>query len=286
MQFLRDAGAVRRTVAAWSAAGDSVALVPTMGNLHAGHIALVEAARRRVARVVVSIFVNPTQFGPREDFAAYPRTLPADRRLLGAAGADLLFAPGVKALYPHDTHRAVTVSVPGLSGELCGASRPGHFDGVCSVVLRLLNVVRPEVALFGEKDFQQLAILRRLVADLQVPVAMACVATVREPDGLAMSSRNQYLTPAERSVAPLLAETLRDCAKRIAAGRKDYARLERDAVRRLRAGGFRPDYVAVRTANDLARPGPDDRRLRVLAAAWLGRARLIDNVPVSAGSRR
>ncbi len=280
MKLLRDARAVHGIVSAWSAAGARVALVPTMGNLHRGHLRLVEVARRRADRVVVSVFVNPTQFGPSEDFAAYPRTLAADRSSLLSAGADALFIPSVRVMYPRGLSGAATVSIPLLSRELCGAFRPGHFDGVCSVVLRLFNLVAPHIAVFGEKDYQQLTVLRQMAADLHLPVRLIGVPTVRERDGLAMSSRNQYLDPAERVHAPLLAATLREVIASVRGGRRDYARLERDAMRRLRNAGFRPDYVAVRRAGDLGAPERGERSLRVLAAAWLGRARLIDNLPL------
>lgn len=277
--MLRDIGSVRRAVAAWKRDGDRLALVPTMGNLHEGHLSLMRLARRHADRVVASIFVNPTQFGPGEDFASYPRTLEADRSALRRAGVDALLVPAVADVYPGG-ESATVVSVPGLSRELCGAFRPVHFDGVTSVVLRLLNIVAPEVAVFGEKDYQQLTVLRRMVADLHVPVRIVAGATVREPDGLAMSSRNQYLTAAERRAAPALHATLRACAERLASGERDYRRIERAALRRLRQAGLRPDYVAVRDAGTLARPAAGARDLRVLAAAWLGRARLIDNVGV------
>lgn len=271
---------MRRAVARWRGAGERVALVPTMGNLHAGHLALVGRARALAGRVVVSVFVNPTQFGPGEDFAAYPRTLRADAARLRAAGADLLFAPGVAGMYPGGAAPGTVVSVPGLSTDLCGAHRPGHFDGVASVVLRLFNVVGPDVAVFGEKDYQQLVLLRRMAADLHLPVRLVGVATVRERDGLAMSSRNQYLDADERRSAPALHAALLACRARLLAGARDYRALEREAAGALRRAGFVPDYVAIRAAADLAPPRRGERRLRVLAAARLGRARLIDNVAV------
>lgn len=254
-----------------------------MGNLHDGHISLVRLARRHAARVVVTIFVNPIQFGPGEDFASYPRTLSADRRRLVQAGADAVLVPRVEDIYPRGQSGATMVTVPGLSTDLCGAFRPGHFDGVTSVVLRLFNVVQPDIAVFGEKDYQQLVVLRRMVADLHLPIRILGAPTVRERDGLAMSSRNQYLRPAERALAPRLHLVLEDCVARLAAGERAFARIERSAMRALQRAGFRPDYVSIRDAEDLARPRPDSRRLRVLAAARLGRARLIDNVGVRVG---
>jgi len=280
VKTLSDIRAVRRALAGWRRGGGRVALVPTMGNLHEGHLELVRRARLLADRVVVSIFVNPTQFGPGEDFAAYPRTLRADARRLRAAGADLLFVPTVPGMYPAGGQGSTVVSVPGLSRELCGRFRPGHFDGVASVVLRLFNIVDPEVAVFGEKDYQQLVLLRRMAADLHLPVRLVGVATVREADGLAMSSRNQYLDAEQRRAAPALFAVLRDCAARLRAGVRDHRALERRALGALRRAGFVPDYVAIRAAADLQSPGRGERRLRVLAAARLGRARLIDNIPV------
>lgn len=280
MKLLRDIGATRRAVALWRRAGARIALVPTMGNLHDGHIHLMQIARRRAERVVASIFVNPTQFGPGEDYQSYPRTLAADRRRLLSAGVDAVFVPQPAAMYPRGERASAIVSVPELSRELCGAFRPVHFDGVTSVVLRLFNIVAPDIAVFGEKDYQQLVILRLMTADLHLPLQIVGAPTVREPDGLAMSSRNQYLTAEQRSIAPRLQESLRLCGKRLLAGERDYRAIERDAQRRLRRAGFRPDYVAIRQSADLGPVQPGCRELRVLAAAWLGRARLIDNIAV------
>jgi pantoate--beta-alanine ligase len=279
VQVIREVRAMRAAVSRWSAGRQSVALVPTMGNLHRGHLALVARARREARRVVVSIFVNPTQFGPHEDFAAYPRTLAADSRALAESGADAIFVPSVRTMYPAGAAVSTRVTVPGLSTELCGAFRPGHFDGVCSVVLRLFTIVAPAVAVFGEKDYQQLTILRRMASELHLPLRLVGVPTVREADGLALSSRNQYLTAGEREQAPQLQAILRRIAAEIRGGRSDFGLLERTAMRQLAAAGFRPDYVALRSAATLGPPADADRRLRVLAAAWLGRARLIDNLP-------
>lgn len=277
METLTALAALRGAVARFRAAGERVALVPTMGNLHRGHLALVARARAAAERVVVTVFVNPTQFGPGEDFATYPRTPEADAAALAAAGCDVLFLPPVAEVYAGGAAGATRVEVPGLSSILCGAFRPGHFAGVTSVVARLLNMVGPEVAIFGEKDYQQLAIIRRMVRDLHLPVRIIGLPTVREADGLALSSRNQYLTPAERVVAPRLAAVLGAVAAALAAGRRDFAALEADAVAGLAAAGFRPDYVAIRRAADLGEPVAGDADLVVLGAAWLGRARLIDN---------
>ena len=270
---------LRERVAAWRHAGQRIGFVPTMGNLHAGHLALVAEARRLAERVVVSIFVNPLQFGPQEDFAAYPRTLARDQELLARVGTDLLFAPTVAAVYPRGQAEQTRVEVPGLSDILCGASRPGHFVGVATVVCKLFNMVQPDLAVFGEKDFQQLLVIRLMTLDLSLPVTIQGLATVREADGLAMSSRNGYLTAEERVRAPALYQTLRRGAERLRQG-LDIAIVEGLAGEEIAAAGFSPDYVSVRRAADLGLPQAGDRELVVLAAARLGRARLIDNVRV------
>ena len=259
-------------------AGRRVAFVPTMGNLHAGHIALVERARALAGYVVVSIFVNPLQFSAGEDLDAYPRTPQADGRMLEAAGVDLLWTPGVRDLYPRGLEQTTRVEVPGLGEILCGAHRPGHFAGVATVVTILLNAVGPDLALFGEKDYQQLLVIRRLVEDLRLPVTVVPVPTVREPDGLAMSSRNGYLSVEERGRAPALFRALQGAARCLSGGEADPQAVEAEGVAELSATGLRPDYFSVRRVADLAAPGPADRDLVVLAAAWLGRARLIDNL--------
>jgi pantoate--beta-alanine ligase len=271
---------LRGQVRAWRAAGERVAFVPTMGNLHAGHLTLIAEARARAPRVVASIFVNPMQFGPAEDLDAYPRTMERDRELLEAAGCDLLFAPGVATLYPRGSEAQTRVEVPGLSDVLCGESRPGHFRGVATVVCKLFNLVQPDVALFGEKDFQQLLVIRRMVEDLAMPVEIVGVPTLREPDGLAMSSRNGYLSAAERALAPALRRVLTTAQRALLEG-APVASVERDAVAALREAGLAPDYVQVRTADDLRPAMESDRDLVVLAAAYLGRARLIDNLRIS-----
>jgi pantoate--beta-alanine ligase len=251
-----------------------------MGNLHAGHVALVKRAQQLADRVVVSIFVNPLQFGPGEDFEAYPRTLDADRLQLAVAGTDMLFTPEVDEVYPLGLADVTRVEVPGLSDILDGGFRPGHFIGVATVVAKLLNMVQPDVAVFGEKDYQQLTVIRRMTADLCLPVEIAGLATVREIDGLAMSSRNQYLTKSERAAAPILYKALRDVSFALSGGDRDYVQMQQAAMRRLSDSGFRPEYVEIRQALTLAAPTADEPRLVVLAAAWLGKARLIDNVAV------
>ncbi len=277
-----ETSALRGQVRAWRAAGERVALVPTMGDLHAGHLMLVAAARERADRVVVSVFVNPLQFGPNEDYESYPRVLERDRAQLAEAGADLVYTPSVEALYPRGLEATARIAVPGLENILCGADRPGHFSGVATVVAKLFNAVEPDLALFGEKDYQQLLLVRRMAEDLDFAVEVIGVPTVREADGLALSSRNGYLTEEERAQAPALYRTLSELAARLTAGERDFASLEGEAMTQLQAAGLQPSYVAVRRAHDLSPPAFDDDpgALRVLAAAWLGRARLIDNVAV------
>ncbi len=282
METVTNTEALRSRVAAWRRDGLRVGFVPTMGNLHQGHLALVRRAREAADRVVVSIFVNPFQFGPNEDYDSYPRTPERDADLLQEEGADLLFLPAVETMYPRGTRQVTRVEVPGISDELCGASRPGFFVGVATVVAKLFNLVQPDLAVFGEKDYQQLVVIRRMVADLCFPIEILGVPTVREADGLAMSSRNAYLTPEERAVAPELQRSLRQAADRLLAGERDFAAIEAAAARRLDQAGFRTDYVSIRRAEDLAPPAPADRDFVILAAAWLGpRARLIDNIRVS-----
>jgi pantoate--beta-alanine ligase len=257
-----------------------------MGNLHDGHLTLLAAARRHADRVIVSIYVNPAQFGAGEDFARYPRTLQADLQRLEAAHCDLAFMPDDTAIYPHGLEGATRVlAAPALANILEGAFRPGHFDGVVTVVARLLNLTAPDLAVFGEKDFQQLLVIRRLVDDLGYPVRILPVATVREPGGLALSSRNQYLDGGERVAAAALSAVLRDAAERIGDGQGDHRAVERDAHEQLRRKGLRVDYVAVRRCADLAESTPHDRDLRVLAAAWCGATRLIDNWPAGAPAK-
>jgi len=255
-----------------------IALVPTMGNLHDGHLTLVEAALKNHSTVVVSIFVNPLQFGPDEDFDSYPRTLEADCERLQSAGADLVFVPNVGEMYPLGQTNHVEVKLPHLANLLCGEHRPGHFDGVGTVVMKLFNIVQPESAFFGEKDFQQLQLLRIIAAQLNVPVNVEGVPTVRASDGLALSSRNQYLSDSERATAPLLHATLLHIAEEISAGRDNFVQLQEDASRSLQEAGFKPDYIEVRDAQTLQVPDKDCTALRIIAAAHLGGARLIDNI--------
>ena len=271
---------LRDTVAGWRGEGARIGFVPTMGNLHAGHVRLIEVAREYATRVVASIFVNPLQFGPTEDFAQYPRTPEADCAALRNAGTDLVFMPSVAAMYPQPLEDMTRVVAPQLGTILEGAHRPGHFDGVTTVVARLFNLVQPDVAVFGEKDWQQLAILRRMVADLGWPIELIGVPTVREPDGLALSSRNGYLSADQRSRAPQLAKVLTEVAGHLAAGERDFLALEGAAAAVLEEDGFIVDYVSIRRSDDLRLPASGDTRLIVLAAARLGFTRLIDNLPV------
>jgi len=272
--------AVREHVRRWRSEGRRVAFVPTMGNLHAGHVSLIDTARSHGDRFVASIFVNPMQFGPNEDYAQYPRTPTQDARMLTEAGCNLMFMPDVAAIYPNGSERATRVDVPSLSRILDGEFRPGHFEGVSTIVAALFHIVEPDVAVFGEKDFQQLTIIRRMVADLCMPVEIVGAPTVRDTDGLAMSSRNQYLTPAERQTAPIIYQTLQAAAKRLQAGDTEFSSIENTGVATLQKAGMKPDYFSIRRAQDLGAPASDTRHLVVLTAARLGKARLIDNIQI------
>ncbi len=278
METVSTIAAVRERVRRWRAEGRRIAFVPTMGNLHLGHVSLIETARRHGDRFVASIFVNPMQFGPNEDFAHYPRTPAQDARMLTEAGCDLMFMPDVAEIYPNGSDRATRIEVPGLSSVLCGEFRPGHFEGVATVVAKLFHIVEPDAAVFGEKDFQQLTLIRRMVVDLCMPVTVIAAPTVREPDGLAMSSRNQYLTEEERRKAPIIHQTLLAAVERLRAGERAFAEIEREGTEALEGAGLRPDYFAVRRADDLSDPEDGTKHLVVLTAARLGRARLIDNL--------
>lgn len=279
MELIHDVTVLRQTIRGWQGNGERVALVPTMGNLHAGHVSLVRQAAELADRVVVSVFVNPLQFGEGEDFDAYPRTLEADCRSLDGQGADLVFAPGVETMYPSGIGAATRVEPPAaLTDTLCGESRPGHFTGVATVVAKLFNLVGPDVAVFGRKDFQQLQVICRMALDLNFPVEIHGCSIVRESDGLAMSSRNVYLSQDERRRAPALFRTLSGLVQAVRQGARDRAQLETEACAALEAAGMKPDYVSLRRAEDLSTPQADDISLVVLAAARLGRARLIDNI--------
>ena len=277
MEIVTSVAELRVQLLTWKRAGQSVGFVPTMGNLHAGHHALIDLARQHADRVVASVFVNPTQFGPNEDFARYPRTLDSDAAGLAAHGCDALFAPTVGEMYPQGVDQAVQVRVPGITTILDGAHRPGHFDGVATVVSRLFNMVQPDVAVFGEKDYQQLQVIRYLVRDLAFPVEIIAAPTTRAEDGLALSSRNQYLSAAERAIGPEIPRTLLQM-RYAARGRQPLSVVESDASRRLATAGFVVDYVAI-LRRDLSAPAPDQHDgLVALIAARLGTTRLIDNM--------
>ena len=283
MRSVQTLAALRDVVRGWKREGLRIGLVPTMGNLHAGHYSLIELARQHADRVIASVFVNPTQFGPSEDFARYPRTLDADSEGLAAHGCDLLFAPTVEGMYPDGVDNALQIRVPGeLTSILEGAKRPGHFDGVATVVARLFNMVQPDAAVFGQKDYQQLQVIRALVRELAFPIELIAAPTARADDGLALSSRNQYLSIAERAIAPEIHRTLlgiRDATL----SSQSLRTIEADAVTRLQRAGFAVDYVQIRRV-DLSAAAVDQRTgLVALIAARLGSTRLIDNLALDPG---
>lgn len=260
--------------------GKTIGLVPTMGNLHDGHISLVRKATEAADVVVTSIFVNPMQFGANEDLDTYPRTLADDQEKLRLAGNTLVFAPTAEEIYPEGLARQTRVVVPEVSEGHCGASRPGHFEGVATVVSMLLNMVQPDFAVFGEKDFQQLAVIRKMARDLLIPVEVIGAPTVREADGLAKSSRNGYLSEEERDIAPTLYRVLGTTVAELASGRTDFEALETEAQQTLTGAGFRPDYFNIVNSQTLKPASTEDTELTVLAAAFLGTTRLIDNLSV------
>lgn len=280
LPIVRTVAALRAHLTPWRERRQTVALVPTMGSLHDGHLSLIRKARAQADKVVASVFVNPRQFGPAEDFEAYPRDEAADARLLAEAACDLMYAPSVGEVYPSGF--ATTVSVKGITDSLCGAARPGHFDGVATVVTKLLTQTLPDVAIFGEKDYQQLLVIRRLARDLDLSLEILGAPILRAEDGLALSSRNTYLNGRQRRIAPALNKVLRQAATALAGGAavSDIEAEAQDAL--TRAGFDRIDYLEVRGADDLARqgPGPAVRPARVFAAVWLGKTRLIDNMAV------
>jgi pantoate--beta-alanine ligase len=280
MRTLHGCEGLRGMLVEARSAGSTIGFVPTMGNLHEGHLGLVRRAREKTDFVVASIFVNPFQFAEGEDYESYPRTPERDLAMLTEAGAHLVFLPTVADLYPNGAGRSTRIEVPELGTILCGRFRPQFFRGVATVVNILLNLVQPHVAVFGEKDYQQLLVIKQMVGDLRLPVEVVGVPTVRELDGLAMSSRNHYLSTEQRQRAPMLYKTL--CAARdsIMGGCRDFRAIEGQSLESLKAGGFRPDYVCVRQADSLAEPIPGDSELVVMGATWLGPARLIDNVQI------
>ncbi len=278
MQQLFTINALREQLSEIRSAGKKIALVPTMGNLHAGHLSLVKQVQEIADSVVVSIFVNPTQFVEGEDFDNYPRTLEADLEYLKQINVDVVFAPDMKEIYPDNIQITAEVIVPELDSICCGEYRPGHFKGVATIVTKLFNIVRPDIAIFGEKDYQQLLVIRSLVKNLNLPIEIIGAPTTREPDGLAMSSRNKYLNETERQRAPLLYKSIKNIATSIENGNKDYKSLEKEAVLSLKEAGFKPEYLNICDSKTLKEP--INQELVVLAAAWLGKARLIDNVAV------
>ncbi len=280
MNMVKTLRELRAAIAQARAEGKQIGFVPTMGNLHAGHVSLVQIAAQRADFVVASIFVNPLQFGAGEDLDKYPRTLAADQEKLLAAGCHLLFHPDVAEIYPHGMGDQTRVSVPGVSEGLCGASRPGHFEGVATVVTKLFNMVQPDLAVFGEKDYQQLAVIRALVQDLNRPIQIIGAPTHRAEDGLALSSRNGYLSDEQRATAPALYRGLQTIAEELRRGARDYARLIETTQAQQRTAGFIPDYLEIRNAVNLRPAQVDDHHLVILTAAQLGSTRLIDNLVV------
>ena len=278
MNTVKTVRELRAAVARARNEGKRIGFVPTMGNLHSGHATLVAKAAQQADFVVASIFVNPLQFGAGEDLDKYPRTLAADQEKLLEAGCHLLFAPSVEEMYPDGMAGQTRVSVPQLSEGLCGASRPGHFEGVATVVSKLFNMVQPDLAVFGQKDYQQLAVIRALVHDLNMPIQIIGEPTVRADDGLALSSRNGYLSPEQRAIAPALYRSLNQIAQAIRGGERDYPKLLAEQQQQLEAAGLRRDYLEIRHAKNLRPATAEDRDLVILVAAYLGSTRLIDNL--------
>ena len=281
MEVIQDKTALKEQLLEWRQHDEHVAIVPTMGNLHAGHVSLVELAREYAERVVVTVFVNPTQFAEGEDFEDYPRTLERDKMRLQRVNTDMIFVPNVEMLYPFGLQNATSVIVPGLTENFCGSFRPGHFDGVTTVVARLFALVQPDVAVFGQKDYQQQMVIRRMVDDLGLPIDIIAAPTVREEDGLAMSSRNAYLSDEERALAPKIFEVLETAGEALQSGKRNFEELENTASKELSEAGFNVEYVAIRRALDLSVPNRDCDELVLLVAAHLGKARLIDNIVVT-----
>ncbi len=278
MQTTSEIRSLRSQIKAWRQAGLSVAFVPTMGNLHEGHFSLVDKAKTLADKVVVSIFVNPMQFGANEDLDAYPRTLVQDQQGLSERGADYLFTPTVETIYPNGLDAQSFVDVPGVSMGYCGGSRPGHFRGVATVVTKLFNLVQPDFACFGEKDFQQLQVIKTMVRDLAIPVEVIGVPTQRDVNGLALSSRNGYLSEEQKQQAAILFKTLNWMKEEVQSGQRDYAALEVQAIARIEELGLKVDYLSVAERNTLKAPHADDQQLVILAAAFLDKVRLIDNL--------
>jgi pantoate--beta-alanine ligase len=283
MQVFHHIQTLREALAAERNAGNRIGFVPTMGNLHAAHIALIKLAQRECSKVVTSIFVNPLQFGLNEDWDKYPRTLAADSAKLEAAGCDYLFCPHDKEIYPNGMAEQTRVIVPTMTDVLCGASRPGHFEGVTTVVAKLFNIVQPDAAVFGIKDFQQLAVIRRMVEDLCIPIKIVAGEIVREPDGLAMSSRNGFITATERPNVAVLNRSLNAITQAISAGSRNFSGLAQTAKEQIQAAGFRVDYITICNSHTLAAAAACDKEITVLGAMYTQGARLIDNVSVVLG---
>ncbi|MBO7926593.1 MULTISPECIES: pantoate--beta-alanine ligase [unclassified Pseudoalteromonas] len=280
MQSITEIKSLRSQIKAWRQAGLSIALVPTMGNLHLGHFSLVEKAKMMADKVVVSIFVNPMQFGANEDLDNYPRTLDEDKRGLADLETDIVFTPSVETIYPNGLAAQSFVDVPDISLGYCGGSRPGHFRGVATVVTKLFNLVQPDYACFGEKDFQQLQVIKTMARDLSIPVEVIGVSTMREVSGLAMSSRNGYLSNEQKNSATVLFKVLNNCAEQLKSGNTDFATLEETAKQSLQQAGLKPDYFSIAQRDTLKAATLDDNKFVILAAAYLGSVRLIDNLQV------
>lgn len=280
MQSITEIKSLRSQIKAWRQAGLSIALVPTMGNLHLGHFSLVEKAKMMADKVVVSIFVNPMQFGANEDLDNYPRTLDEDKRGLADLETDIVFTPSVETIYPNGLAAQSFVDVPDISLGYCGGSRPGHFRGVATVVTKLFNLVQPDYACFGEKDFQQLQVIKTMARDLSIPVEVIGVSTMHEVSGLAMSSRNGYLSNEQKNSATVLFKMLNNCAEQLKSGNTDFATLEETAKQSLQQAGLKPDYFSIAQRDTLKAATLDDNKFVILAAAYLGSVRLIDNLQV------
>ncbi|MFT4652798.1 MAG: pantoate--beta-alanine ligase [Kangiellaceae bacterium] len=278
MKVIQEIDALRQIRRTWQSSKEDIAFVPTMGNLHDGHLKLVEEAKKISSKVVVSIFVNPLQFGPDEDLDAYPKTLENDKASLAALGVDVLFMPKSEDIYSRGLEQQTFVEVPGLSYMICGASRPGHFRGVATIVCKLFNMVQPNHAFFGEKDFQQLQVIKAMVTDLSMNLTIHGIPTQRHQDGLAMSSRNGYLNDSQRAIAPLLYQEVQQLRDHIIQGRRDFTLLISQVKQRLSDAGFNPDYIELRNSQTLMQVGHEDKDLVILAAAFCGKTRLIDNV--------
>ncbi|MBH0040165.1 MULTISPECIES: pantoate--beta-alanine ligase [unclassified Pseudoalteromonas] len=280
MQSITEIRSLRSQIKAWRQAGLSVALVPTMGNLHRGHFSLVEKAKNLADKVVVSIFVNPMQFGANEDLDNYPRTLNEDKQGLAELGTDIVFTPSVDTIYPNGLGAQSFVDVPDISLGYCGGSRPGHFRGVATIVTKLFNLVQPDYACFGEKDFQQLQVIKTMARDLSIPVEVIGVPTMREVSGLAMSSRNGYLSDDQKATATVLFKALNTCAEQLKSGEKDFVKLEISAKQSLELAGLKPDYFEIAQRDTLKTATIEDTQFVILAAAYFGGVRLIDNIQV------